>query len=585
MTQTMVELINWLNSHKISFNAIDREVVEIESFGKMFLCDLSGVQSVFRMSKGEPEFNLMENPDILKGEGIYYVAFPFGENWYYYDLREAFRFNILKYTGKRQPAKRNIPFVNLGVHTPYELLNASGAIKDWVKKACWMGHEAIGIADYHTMAATLHLQKECDKAGLKPVFGYSFTLEVNGKRVDMKIYCQSQAGLKNLLRIQKEIMVDSPDNTLSLNGLLKYAGGNVLVFGSLSSYWMAASPLLISSMEKAFDRVFYQVDLTEYKADRIDVETLKAISHFFDSFYLPETDAFRIEPILICDNYYLDRDDAASKVIVNKVATGASHRQSDEQYFKDIDELMAVFQSLFDANKWDVDALFRRMCAHSVEIAENATARFKLGEMYMPFYRMLADEINQYGGRRSMFRSLVEEGLREKTDPEQRRQYRERLEEEAYIIESTNNVDYFLIQWDMVNEARKRGIATGIGRGSAGGSLVSYLLGITSIDPVKYNLIFSRFLVPERCGLNWVDEITVIGEDREIEEGSCYVEIELDEGRFNCYQWAKLRIRRGNTIQTVYANDLREEDDILFDNRDRLWTIKDLIISGESFRQ
>ena len=102
-----------------------------------------------------------------------------------------------------------------------------------------------------------------------------------------------------------------------------------------------------------------------------------------------------------------------------------------------------------------------------------------------------------------MFLRLLDDGLDRKVPEPERERYRERLDEEVYIIESTDNVDYFLVQWDMVREAHRRGIATGIGRGSAGGSLVSYLLGITSIDPLKYDLIFSRFLVPERCGLSW----------------------------------------------------------------------------------
>jgi DNA polymerase-3 subunit alpha len=573
----MEELINWLNTHKISFRTIDKEVIEIEDFGKMFLADLSGVQSIFRLAKDEPVFNLMENPEILKGEGIYYVAFPFGRNWYYYDLREEFRFNILKYTGKRQAAQLTVPFVNLGVHTPYELLNASGDIKDWVKKAKWMGHDALGIADRNTMAATLHLQKECDKAGLKPVFGYSFTLVVNGEQVEMKIYCQRQEGLKNLLRIQKEIMVDSPDNTLSLNGLLEHAAGNALVFGSLSSYWLTKYPLITEKITKAFDRAFYQVDLSRYKAERIDREVLNATKYFFDNFYLPETTAFQIEPILLCDNYYLDRDDAGSKIILNKVATGAAHRQSDDQYYKDTDEHFAVFESLFDAGKWNVKALFQRMCAHTLEIAENATARFKLGEMYMPEYIMLPHEIEKYGNRRSMFRSLLEEGLRTKIPAENHPEYRKRLEEEIYIIESTNNVDYFLLQWDMICEARRREIAIGVGRGSAGGSLVSYLLGIISIDPIGYGLIFSRFLVPERCGLNWVDEITVIGEDREVEPGESYIEIEMEQGCLKFYKWAKLRVKRDSQAITVYANDLLNGDEILWDNRDRLWTLNDIM--------
>ncbi|WP_252197925.1 PHP domain-containing protein, partial [Bacteroides ovatus] len=174
----------------------------------------------------------------------------------YYNIliyRTPLKFNILKYIGKRTPCKVSVPFVNLGVHTSYELLNGSGELSDWVKKAKYLGQNAIGICDRNTMAATLNLQKECTKAGLKYVFGYSFTLEHEGNKVDMKIYCQSQKGLRNLLRIQKEIMVDSPTNTLTLSGLLTHAEGNVLVFGKLASYWMKKNSQILYAMNIAFD--------------------------------------------------------------------------------------------------------------------------------------------------------------------------------------------------------------------------------------------------------------------------------------------------------------------------------------------
>ena len=117
----MNELIAWLNANKIAYRQIDDEVVEIEEFGRMLLADLSGVNSIFRGEKDRLQFNLMESPEVLIEEDIFYVAFPFGNNWYYYDLREEFRFNILKYVGRRQPTQLDIPFANLGVHTPYEL--------------------------------------------------------------------------------------------------------------------------------------------------------------------------------------------------------------------------------------------------------------------------------------------------------------------------------------------------------------------------------------------------------------------------------------------------------------------------------
>lgn len=562
----------WLDANKIAYKPIDDEVIEIESFGAVFIANLNDVNSIFRGSKDNLVFNLMENPNTLIEEGIFYVVFPFGQNWYYYDLREKFKFNILKYIGSRKEPEVKVPFVNLGVHSPYELLNGSGDLSQWIKKAKLLGHDAIGICDRNTMAATLNLQKECTKAKIKHVFGYSFSMRKLAEEIDLKIYCQSNKGLRNLLRVQKEIMVDSLTGCISFPALKKYGKGNVLVFGKLSSKWMAANMELVAELEDAFDKVYYQVDLSEYKAERIDAQVLLSTKYFFDNFYIPEFKTFRIEPILICDNYYLDKNDARNKIILNKIASGAAHEQSDEQYFKDSDEHYQVFETLFDSGKWDVKSLFSLMCENTVDIARNANAEFELGRMFMPQYIMRDEEKQSYGDRHNMFISLITEGLNRIPDA-YHKQYKERLKEEIYIIESTNNVDYFLIQWDMVREARKRGIAVGVGRGSAGGSLVSYLLGIISIDPIKYDLLFSRFLVPERCGLTWVDEITKIANSIPVSKGNEFVEVSVNGKRYQFDKDAKFLILRKGKRMVVYADELCCEDEIILDNRDLLWSI------------
>lgn len=569
----MEELMRWLQANKICYVVLDKEVVEIIGFGKMFLADLSNVRTIFRGNKDDLKFNLMENPEVLIEEDIFHVAFPFGKNWYYFDLREEFRFNILKYIGERKPPVYNIPFVNLGVHTPYELLNGSGDIGSWVKKAKLLGHEAIGICDKNTLAATLSLQKECRKEGIRHVFGYSFTIEHLEDKIEAKVYCQNKQGLKNLLRIHKTIMVDSDTATISVKDLTSHAAGNVLVFGKMAPYWMKDNPHILVMLKKVFGELYYQVDLSEYKADRIDAQILMAAKYYFDNFYMKELDSFIVEPVLICDNYYLDKDDSKNKIILNKVATGAAHEQSDDQYFKDTDEHYETIRNVFSSEKWNIESVFERMCANTVRIANRSSASYDLGKMYMPQYIMTEAEESKYGNRRNMFSDLLEEGLNRKIPKERHKEYRERLKEEVYIIESTNNVDYFLIQWDMIKEAKRRGIATGIGRGSAGGSLVSYLLDIISIDPIKYGLIFSRFLVPERCGLNWVNSITIIGEDIEIKPNEKYIEVKVKDKQLLFFKDAEIRIIRGENERTVYADELQEGDEMLIDNRDLLWTL------------
>lgn len=338
----------------------------------------------------------------------------------------------------------------------------------------------------------------------------------------------------------------------------------------------AAEPGTLSPCSKRLDKVYYQFDVTEYKAERIDVEVLKAARFFFNNFYVPEADSFLIEPVLICDNYYLDKDDARSKIILNKIASGAAHEQSDEQYFKDTDELYSMFRAIFDEMTWNVETLFKRMCRHTVEIAEKAVACYETGKMYMPQYIMRPDETAKYGTRHNMFLQLLADGLVAKIPVREHARYQERLAEEIYIIESTNNVDYFLIQWDMTQEARRRNITIGIGRGSAGGSLASYLLGIISIDPLQYDLIFSRFLVPERCGLNWIDEISIIGEDMQINPGDTYIEANLNGHIYYFHKDAEFIIKRSGVLMKVHAGQLRSGDDILFDNRDLIWTLNEI---------
>lgn len=577
----MQELTQWLDAQNIDYTVIDDEVVDIPNFGKMFLADLSGVETIFKGKDDNLQFNLMENPDVLQEEEIFFVAFPFGNNWYYYDLREEFRFNILKHIGRPKPPKHNIPFVNLGIHTSFELLNATGSLESYCRKAKWLGHSAIGTCDRNTMAATLNLQKECAKAGLKPLFGYTLTMSHYDTKVEIKIYALSNKGLHNLLNIQREVMVNSEDGVIEYSRLFLYAEGCAIVFATRSAYWITENPRHIERMKERFDAVYYQVDGNEYKADRIDREKLATLKHYFENCYDAVNDSFSVEPILIADSYYIDRDDAKSKIVLNKIATGAAHEQSEEQYFKSVDEHYNTLRPLF-SEKWDFDSLFKRMCQHTVDIAERADAAFETGKMFMPEYMMRPEEQERYRDRRTMFLRLLDEGLSEKIPEARHKVYRERLDDEVYIIESTDNVDYFLVQWDMVREAKRRGIATGIGRGSAGGSLVSYLLGITSIDPIKYNLIFSRFLVPERCGLSWKDKLTVLAPDIPVQRGMEYIEIEIENTIYMLHPEARLRIERDGKEMTITADKLSCGDDILLDRRDCLWNLKE--IANEQLR-
>lgn len=568
----MKELLEWLAANKIQYVQIDGEAIEIPGLGKLYFEDTARLNSIFRLNKeGEIVFNSMEEPSILRVEDINYIVFKFGDNWYYYDTSGEFALNILKYVGEHSPLQHPVEIVNLGVHTAYELLNGSCLLKDWVSKAKFLGHKAIGICDRNTMAAAYSLQKEAEAAGMKYVFGYSLAVSYGNEKVDAKVYVQTQKGLRNLMRIQKAVMVDSKDQTISFNELSERGEGNVLVWDKLSSGWISSHETLVKDIDAKFDGAYYQVDLSEYKAERIDVKVLEAQKKYFDKLYA------WLPPVLITDAYYLDKSDAKNKIILNKIAEGAAHEQSDEQYFKDADEHYELFQELFDPGKWDIDTLFNECVSNANSIASNANARFENDRNFMPEYMMTPEEKAKYGTTHNMFNQLLEEGFERLVpkDAASQEKYRKQMEYEKYIIESTNNVDYLLVQYDTCNWSRRNDILVGCGRGSAAGSLLLYLLGITLIDPLKYGLIFERFLLPERAGL-YPSQTTIIGEDV---ESTDYMEVSLENGKtLKIDKDAQLYVKRAgedNPI-TIYADELRADDDILFDNKDKLWTINEI---------
>ena len=216
------------------------------------------------------------------------------------------------------------------------------------------------------------------------------------------------------------------------------------------------------------------------------------------------------------------------------------------------------------------DEVFYDMCESTIDILINSSAKYDLTDNYAPQYEMTDDEKKRYGNNLNMFRSLIEDGFERLVPKGEEETYRKRVEYEEYIIESTNNVDYFLIQYDTVNWAAKNKILVGLGRGSAGGSLLLYLMGITQIDPIKYDLIFERFLLPERAGLE-PSEVTII--DGEI-DSNCYVEVALENGKTKLFDADSiLRITRNGTEMSVYADSLQEGDDIIFDNHALLWDL------------
>ena len=572
-----IPLNEWLDNHNITYT-LRHDLLIIPEFGRCLVHEY--YDHIFKqdVGTGDVVFNFAEHPSYLLGDEIYHVVFPFGNRWYYIDVRDdakKMQFHVLRWVGKTPKQETKVDFYPLGIHTGYELLNGSGLLSDWCKKAKWLGYKGLGVADKNTLAATLDLQTSATGRDMRYIFGYSVSVDLGSERVGVKIYAHTQKGFRNLLRIQKIVGVDNVnDKRIGYVELLNLSGGCVLVFDKWSGGWLANQAKgdsdCLDSLIKAFDGwVYFQVDVTEYKADRIDSQVLISQKDYFDTFYIKGLEYLKnVRPVLIQDVYYLDKEDWKNKVQLNRVDIGAAHEQSDKQYMKTLDELYDEFADMF-SEKYS-DEVFDDMCLATVDIIENAEAKYDLTENYAPRYDMTEEEKKKYGDTYTMFNTLLEEGFKKLVPEGEEELYRERMEYEKYILTSTDNVDYILITWDELNWAQRNGILTGIGRGSAGGSLVLYLLQITNIDPIKYDLIFERFLLPERAGLE-PQKTTRLAEKI---ESTDYIELECDNGKTYKFDVdAKFKVKRGDTEMEVFADELQIDDDIVWDNNDLLWNL------------
>lgn len=563
-------LEEWLTTNHIRFELHDRDLCTIPSFGECLIQPLDNWNDeLFRIDEeGCVVFNCIDSIEGLKSDGIRYVIVQFGDLWYYIDIEKDFKLEILKYVGEYSGVADD-GFANLGIHDGFELLNGSFLPKEWIRKAKWIGQKAIGICNFNTMASLYNLQCECKNADMVPIFGYSLRCRVNAESVfDAKVFVQTQQGLQNLLRIQKAIMVDNAEEgEISMEELKARGNGNVLVFGKFSPLDIDLEEGWVTELAKSFDRAYYQLDLNEYRADRIDARLLEAFKTWYSG-------SSNISPILIPDCYYLDESDAKNKVILNKVASGAAHEQSIQQYLKTYGELVNEAESLFEFPK-DCKDLFRAAARNVRTVVEGARARWEDKRNFMPKYDLTEKEKEKYGNAHNMFSQLLYEGLERLAPKDRYDEYRERMEREKYVIESTDNVDYLLVQYDSTNWCRENGIYVGCGRGSAAGSLLLYLLGITLVDPMKYDLLFERFLLPERAGLYEAQTTLIKGQISSRD----YVEIELENGRTVLFDRdAKFLVKREGMEQPIeiYADELLASDDIILDNRDKIFTINEI---------
>ena len=387
-----------------------------------------------------------------------------------------------KYLGTTTLEVPNLPF--LGIHGQYEILNGSRNYDDWVAKAKFLQVPTLGICEKNTLAGTMAFQQACGKGEIKSILGETITIS-NGNDLfcEGKIYALTADGWKNVLQTNAEINVINSSQFVLEDRLLQLGKGVAFVFDPLQFPYDKKT---VKKYMEAFDQCYFKLDTVEFENPKTDMTLLERTQEYLNN-------DLGLQPIIICDAYYLDETDFEIKKDLNLIS-GVKSAVSKNQYFKADDENLVLFADLFKDE--DFSDVIGRAIKSLTALDEAADFSIPTGKFKLPKYKMTPEEIEKYGDADTMFDALCIDGwerlkIGEKSNVDV---YLDRLQEEIDVIRTGGFINYFLILHDIIGWCEKNDILVGVGRGSAAGALVSWLLNITKIDPIEYGLLFERFM-------------------------------------------------------------------------------------------
>lgn len=472
-----------------------------------------------------------------------YYIFRFGSIWY--SLEKGKEKNVklerVKWIGKAKLDDELFRISTyIGIHGPFELMNGVGLYDEWCKKAKFLGITSLGLCEKGTLAAAMKFQNACQKAGLRAIQGLEIKIlnEQKDLKYTVKAFVKNSVGWSNLLKLN-EIMNTEDSSFVSEEELEEYCDGLVFIWDPKT--------IAYKDIPKNLQELtsYYQLDTVIYEKNNRDREYLDNLKKFFKS---------DLKPVAMCDAYYIEKEWAPIKDKLNKLGKVPTH-ESRNQYFKNYQEYFEELSYLF-SNDEKFFETFENAISNLEEISFECNFVIETQVRHMPIYRMTDEEAQQYDSNVEMFEDLIFKGLEE--HPEIFEKYSkdvigERLEREMKIIEDGEVADYFLTLRDIVNWCRKNDILLGTGRGSSAGSLITYLLGLTHINPLDYDLLFERFLTTGRLIRHDKVEEVIINEN----SGK---PITIKSSDF-------VRIFRGDEKMIVKAGELQEGDKLVdYDN-------------------
>lgn len=395
-------------------------------------------------------------------------------------------------------------FTHLHVHTAYSLLDGSSKIGELISRTKELGMDSIAITDHGVMYGVIDFYKEAVKQGIKPIIGCEVYI-ASGSRFNKQkspdnfyyhlvLLAKNNNGYKNLSRLvslgQTEGYYYKP--RIDLDILKKYKDDLIALSACLAG--PVAKTVLTSGYEKAkamalkyrdiFGEDFY-LELQDH-----GIEDQKTVNNALMRIH-EETG---IPLVATNDLHYVNKDDAAAhdlllciQTVTNILDENRMRYAGGNYYLKSPEEMYALFPYAEEA------------CKNTNKIANQCNVTFEFNKYKLPIF-----DVPEGKTAYEYLYELTQEGIKERYG-EPTEEIIERLNYELDTIKQMGFVDYFLITWDFIRYAKENRISVGPGRGSAAGSVVSYALKITDIDPFKYNLIFERFLNPERVSMPDID--------------------------------------------------------------------------------
>ncbi len=393
-------------------------------------------------------------------------------------------------------------FVHLHLHSEYSLLDGACRIKQLVSKVKEHGQTAVAVTDHGNMYATIEFYNACLEQGIKPIIGCEVYVAPRSRfdkvhKLDSSPYhfvllCENNEGYQNLIKLVSIGYCDGFYNRprVDIEVLKKYSGGLIALSACMAGE--VARKLSANDYDGAKEAALLYKDIFGEDNFYIEVQNhgLKEQLAILPLQYRLSRET-GIPLVATNDVHYLEKSDAKMQKVLMCISTNtfindpdAMDFGSDEFYLKSTEEMLELFKAVPDA------------VTNTAKIAKRCNIEFEFGNIKLPQF-ILEGVLNN----REYFRRLCEEGLKRCYGENPPKTATDRMNFEIEIIEQMGYVDYFLIVWDFVRYAKENDIPVGPGRGSGAGSLCAYIIGITGIDPLKYNLLFERFLNPERISM------------------------------------------------------------------------------------